>query len=53
MQCHTFSLSTAPQVEILAKSLKKSEEEIAKDINRPRYFDAQSAKHYGIIDKVS
>ena len=40
-------------MEILAKSLKKSEEEISKDINRPKYFDAKSAKEYGIIDKVS
>lgn len=39
-------------IEILSKALQKTEAEIAKDINRPRYFDAQAAKDYGIIDKV-
>ncbi|OUS41789.1 Clp protease proteolytic subunit /Translocation-enhancing protein tepa, partial [Ostreococcus tauri] len=37
---------------ILAKTLKKSEAEVSKDLNRPRYFDAYGAKEYGIIDKV-
>ena len=39
-------------MEILAKTLKKSEAEVSKDLNRPRYFDAYGAKEYGIIDKV-
>jgi len=42
----------AQMIEILSKALQKTEAEIVKDINRPRYFDAQAAKEYGIIDKV-
>jgi len=40
------------QLEILARAIKKSEHEIELDINRPKYFDAWTAKEYGIIDRV-
>ena len=40
------------QLEILSTSTGKSIEEVEKDINRPRYFDPQEAKEYGLIDKV-
>ena len=36
-------------VEALPKAVV---EEVEKDINRPRYFDPQEAKEYGLIDKV-
>lgn len=37
---------------MLSKTIQKSAEDIAQDINRPRYFDAWEAKDYGIIDQV-
>ena len=40
------------QLEILSTSTGKTIEEVEKDINRPRYFDPQEAKEYGLIDKV-
>lgn len=40
------------KVEVLSKTIQKSAEDIAQDINRPRYFDAWEAKDYGIIDQV-
>lgn len=39
-------------LEILSTSTGKTIEEVEKDINRPRYFDPQEAKEYGLIDKV-
>lgn len=39
-------------VEILARHTGKSEEEIAKDIQRDYYLDADQAVSYGIVDKV-
>lgn len=39
-------------LKILSLSTGKSIEEVEKDINRPRYFDPQEAKDYGLIDKV-
>lgn len=38
--------------EILAKSCKKSIEEIAKDTERDHYLDADEAVEYGLIDEV-
>jgi len=40
------------KVEVLSKTIQKPAEDIARDINRPRYFDAWEAKDYGIIDQV-
>ena len=45
-------LITHDQLKILSLSTGKSIEEVEKDINRPRYFDPQEAKDYGLIDKV-
>lgn len=39
-------------MKILSISTGKSVEEVEKDINRPKYFDPQEAKDYGLIDKV-
>lgn len=40
------------KVEILAKGVGKTEEEVERDISRPRYFTPYQAVEYGIIDKV-
>ncbi|KAF3435542.1 hypothetical protein FNV43_RR22631 [Rhamnella rubrinervis] len=39
-------------IELLAKGTGKSTEEIAKDVQRPKYFQAQEAIDYGIADKI-
>ncbi|KAF5186857.1 Atp-dependent clp protease proteolytic subunit [Thalictrum thalictroides] len=39
-------------VELLAKGIGKSKEEISKDVQRPKYFQAQEAIAYGIADKI-
>ncbi|CAA7387818.1 unnamed protein product [Spirodela intermedia] len=39
-------------IELLAKGIGKPKEEIAKDIQRPKYFQAQEAIAYGIADKT-
>ncbi|KAG6492823.1 ATP-dependent Clp protease proteolytic subunit-related protein 1, chloroplastic-like [Zingiber officinale] len=39
-------------LELLAKGIGKPKEEIKKDIELPRYFDAQEAIAYGIADKT-
>ncbi|XP_027364200.1 ATP-dependent Clp protease proteolytic subunit-related protein 1, chloroplastic isoform X2 [Abrus precatorius] len=38
-------------IEMLAKSTGKSEEEIAKEIQRPKYLQGQEAVDYGLADK--
>eukprot|EP00271_Cylindrocystis_brebissonii_P010343 TRINITY_DN26511_c0_g1_i1.p1 TRINITY_DN26511_c0_g1~~TRINITY_DN26511_c0_g1_i1.p1 ORF type:complete len:407 (+),score=87.59 TRINITY_DN26511_c0_g1_i1:123-1343(+) len=44
--------NTAYYVELLAKGTGKSEEEIARDIQRPRYFHGQEAIDYGLADTI-
>ncbi|KAJ0977901.1 hypothetical protein J5N97_013375 [Dioscorea zingiberensis] len=39
-------------IELLSKGIGKSKEEIAKDIQRPKYFQSQEAIAYGIADKI-
>ncbi|KAK1291706.1 hypothetical protein QJS10_CPB17g02334 [Acorus calamus] len=39
-------------IELLSKGIGKSKEEISKDIQRPKYFQAQEAIAYGIADKI-
>lgn len=39
-------------IELLAKGIGKPKEEISKDIQRPKYFQAQDAIAYGIADKI-
>ncbi|XP_010243400.1 PREDICTED: ATP-dependent Clp protease proteolytic subunit-related protein 1, chloroplastic [Nelumbo nucifera] len=39
-------------IELLAKGIGKPKEEIEKDIQRPKYFQAQEAIAYGIADKI-
>ncbi|KAL2930268.1 ATP-dependent Clp protease proteolytic subunit-related protein 1 chloroplastic [Bienertia sinuspersici] len=39
-------------IELLAKGIGKSKELLSKDIQRPKYFQAQEAIDYGIADKM-
>lgn len=39
-------------IELLAKGTGKTKEEIAKDVQRPKYFQAQDAIEYGLADKI-
>lgn len=36
----------------MARHTGQDQETIAKDIQRPKYFDPYQAKEYGIIDRV-
>ncbi|XP_002970082.2 ATP-dependent Clp protease proteolytic subunit-related protein 1, chloroplastic [Selaginella moellendorffii] len=44
--------NTKYYIDLLAKGTGKPEEEIAKDIQRPKYFKAKEAVEYGLADKV-
>ncbi|KAK3035733.1 hypothetical protein RJ639_033435 [Escallonia herrerae] len=44
--------NTEYYLELLAKGIGKPKEEIAKDVQRPKYFQAQEAIDYGIADKI-
>ena len=57
INCHFFQAkeldaNTDYYIELLAKGIGKPKEEIAKDIQRPKYFQAQEAIAYGIADKI-
>lgn len=44
--------TTGNVVHLLSKHIGHSEEKIAKDIQRPKYFNPYEAVEYGIIDRV-
>ncbi|XP_057782968.1 ATP-dependent Clp protease proteolytic subunit-related protein 1, chloroplastic [Salvia miltiorrhiza] len=44
--------NTEYYLELLAKGIGKPKEEIEKDIQRPKYFQAQEAIDYGLADKI-
>ncbi|ONH91911.1 hypothetical protein PRUPE_8G143200 [Prunus persica] len=44
--------NTEYYIELLAKGTGKTKEEIAKDIQRPKYFQGQEAIEYGLVDKI-
>ncbi|XP_044489732.1 ATP-dependent Clp protease proteolytic subunit-related protein 1, chloroplastic-like isoform X2 [Mangifera indica] len=44
--------NTEYYIELLAKGTGKSKDEIARDIQRPKYLQAQEAMDYGIADKL-
>eukprot|EP00262_Sarcandra_glabra_P021573 TRINITY_DN920_c0_g1_i1.p1 TRINITY_DN920_c0_g1~~TRINITY_DN920_c0_g1_i1.p1 ORF type:complete len:400 (-),score=68.18 TRINITY_DN920_c0_g1_i1:422-1621(-) len=44
--------NTEYYIELLAKGIGKSKEEITEDVQRPKYFQAQEAIAYGIADKI-
>lgn len=51
-QAKELDANTEYLLELLAKGIGKPKEEIKKDIDLPRYFDAQEAIAYGIADKI-
>lgn len=51
-QAKELDANTEYYIELLAKGIGKPKEEIAKDIQRPKYFQAQEAIEYGIADKI-
>lgn len=44
--------NTSYYIELLAKGTGKTQDEIRKDIQRPKYFRAQEAIDYGLADKI-
>ncbi|PPR89934.1 hypothetical protein GOBAR_AA30749 [Gossypium barbadense] len=44
--------NTESYIELVAKGTGKTKEEIAKDVQRPKYFQAQEAIDYGLADKI-
>ncbi|KAE8661005.1 ATP-dependent Clp protease proteolytic subunit-related protein 1 [Hibiscus syriacus] len=44
--------NTESYIELVAKGTGKTKEEIEKDIQRPKYFQAQEAIDYGLADKI-
>jgi ATP-dependent Clp protease protease subunit len=51
-QAKELDANTKYYIEILAKNTGKTQEEIRKDIQRPKYFRAQEAIDYGLADKI-
>lgn len=51
-QAKELDANTEYYIELLAKGIGKPKEEIARDIQRPKYFRAQEAIDYGIADKI-
>lgn len=49
----TFCHLSAFKVNLYAKHMGKTPEQIEADIRRPKYFSPSEAIEYGIIDKVS
>ena len=49
----TFCHLSAFKVNLYAKHMGKTPEQIEADIRRPKYFSPSEAVEYGIIDKVS
>lgn len=52
LQARELETNTNYYIELVAKGSGKSEEEIAKDIQRPKHFKAQQAIDYGLADKI-
>lgn len=51
-QAKELDANTEYYIELLAKGIGKSKEEIAKDVQRPKYLQAQDAIDYGVADKI-
>lgn len=51
-QAKELDANTEYYLELLAKGIGKPKEEIQKDIQRPKYFQAQEAIDYGVADKI-
>lgn len=51
-QAKELDANTEYYLELLAKGIGKPKEEIEKDIQRPKYMQAQEAIDYGVADKI-
>ena len=51
-QAKELDANTESYIELLAKGTGKTKEEISKDVQRPKYFQAQEAIDYGLVDKI-
>lgn len=51
-QAKELDANTEYYIELLAEGSGKSKEEITKDIQRPKYLQAQEAIDYGLADKI-
>ena len=51
-QAKELDANTEYYIELLTKGIGKPKEEIEKDVQRPKYFQAQEAIDYGIADKI-
>lgn len=52
LQAKELEANTEYYIELLSEGTGKSKEELAKEIQRPRYFQAQDAIDFGIADKI-
>lgn len=52
MKAKELDANTNYYIELLAKGTGKTQDEIRKDIQRPKYFRAQEAIDYGLADKI-
>lgn len=52
IQAKELEANSEYYIELLAKGTGKSKEEIAKDVQRTRYFQPQDAIEYGLADKI-
>jgi len=52
IQAKELEANAGYYIELLAKGTGKSQEEIAKDVQRIRYFHTQDAIEYGLADRV-
>ncbi|XP_022927727.1 ATP-dependent Clp protease proteolytic subunit-related protein 1, chloroplastic [Cucurbita moschata] len=52
IKARELDANTDYYIELLAKGTGKPAEEIAKDIQRPKYFNPQEAIDYGLVDKI-
>lgn len=51
-QAKELDANTESYIELLSQGTGKSKEEIAKEIQRPKYLQAQEAIDYGLADKI-
>ncbi|GMJ03499.1 NUCLEAR CLPP 5, CLP protease proteolytic subunit 1, SUPPRESSOR OF VARIEGATION 2 [Hibiscus trionum] len=52
IKARELDANTESYIELVAKGTGKTKEEIEKDVQRPKYFQAQEAIDYGLADKI-
>ncbi|KAK8613585.1 hypothetical protein V6N13_101343 [Hibiscus sabdariffa] len=52
IKARELDANTESYIELVAKGTGKTKEEIEKDVQRPKYFQAQEAIEYGLADKI-